>query len=81
MNRAIRATKLLALEYADGLGIGCVSPFQANREGFKEAEKSGGEYTLRALAGANESERSADYVYSLFLNDTLRNACELMMAT
>jgi hypothetical protein len=77
LNVAIRETKLNALAFAGGRGIPVLSPFQANREGLKEAEKNGGRYTLRALAGANEAERSADLVYYTYLDDTLREANEI----
>jgi hypothetical protein len=48
------------------------SPFQANREGLKDAEKNGGHYKLTALAGANEAEKSSDLVYYTYLDDHRR---------
>ena len=77
LSRAIRKSKSLAMEFDGGKGIGVLSPYQANREGLKEATNAGGRYTLRALAGTPEAERSADYVYYLYLDDALRNAREL----
>ncbi len=79
LNRAIRATKLMAMEYENGQGIGVVSPFQVNREAFQDADKNGGQYTLRAASGANEAERSADYMYTTYLNNTMRASQELAM--
>lgn len=79
LNRVIRQAKLMATSFGGGRGIGLVSPFQANREGLKEAEKNGGRYRLTALSMANEAERSADYVYYTYLDDTMRQARELAM--
>lgn len=77
LNVTLREAKLLAMSANAGRGLALLSPFQANREGLKDAEKNGGRYTLRALAGANESERSADNVYYVFLDDALRSQREI----
>lgn len=77
LNLAIRLAKLAGLEFNHGKGIGVVSPFQASRKGYEEAEKAGGRYTLRALSGANEAERSSDFVYYLYLDDSMRDNGEL----
>lgn len=79
LNRAIRLSKVHAMDFGNGRGIGVLSPFQANRTGLKEAEAAGGRYNLRALSGANEAERSADIVYYTYLDDALRNAGEVSM--
>lgn len=79
LNKAIRQAKMMAMTFGNGRGIPVVSPFQANREGLKEAEKNGGRYKLTALANANESERSTDKVYYVYLDDTLRNSRELIV--
>lgn len=79
LNLAIRYSKIHALEFDKGRGIGVLSPFQASRKGFEEAERAGGRYNLRALSGANEAERSADYVYYLYLDDAMRENGELAM--
>ena len=71
-NAALREIKQLATGFANGQGIAVLSPWQASRDGFKEAEKNAGQYTLRALSWANEAERSADLVYSVFTDETLR---------
>lgn len=72
MNVMIAEFKKLTDTFANGEGIAVLSPFQASREGFKEAEKSGGVYTLRAFSGANEAERSADFAYYVYSNTTLQ---------
>ena len=35
-----------------------LTPFQVNREGWKEAQKNEGVYKITALSGANEAERA-----------------------
>ena len=72
MNVMISEVKKLTNTFANGEGIAVLSPFQASREGFKEAEKNGGIYTLRAFSGANEAERSCDFAYDTYSNETLR---------
>jgi hypothetical protein len=71
-NAALREIKQMATGFANGQGLAVLSPWQASRDGFKEAEKNAGQYTLRALSWANEAERSADLVYSVFTDETLR---------
>ncbi len=77
LNMVVRQSKLMAMAFAQGTGVAVLSPFQANREGLKEAEKNGGKYSLRAFAGANEAERSMDLGYYVYLDDALRNAKEV----
>lgn len=76
-NMAIRETKQMATSFRNGKGIAVLSPFQSSREGFKEAEKNKGVYSLRAMAWAPEAERSSDLVYSLYTNDQLREAMKI----
>ena len=70
-NLAIREAKQMAMSFNRGKGIGVLSPFQSNRDGFKDAEKNGGRYTLRALAWAPEAEKSADLVYTVYRDETM----------
>jgi replicative DNA helicase len=70
-NQAIREAKQTAMSFNRGHGIGIISPFQSNRDGFKEAEKVGGRYSLRALAWAPEAERSSDLVYSVYRDESM----------
>lgn len=79
LNRVVRQTKLLANSFANGRGIPILSPFQANREGYKDAEKNGGRYKLTAMAWANEAEKSADKVYYTYLDEGLRATNELIL--
>lgn len=77
LNATIREAKQMAKTFRNGRGIAILSPFQASREGFKEAEKNGGEYSLRALSWANEAERSSDFVYSVYTDNVLRDQLKL----
>lgn len=79
LNKAIRQAKMMAMTFGQGRGIPVVTPFQANREGLKDAEKNGGRYKLTALANANEAERSSDKIYYVYLDDVLRNSRELIV--
>ena len=49
---------------------------QANREGWKEAIKNRGQYSLEALAEINQLERESSYVISLFTDEDLRASGE-----
>lgn len=69
LNNTIKRLKNLALTFDNGRGLIVISPFQVNREGWKDAAKNEGVYKLTALSNANEAERSADYVISLFMSD------------
>jgi hypothetical protein len=77
LNAVIRQAKVMSMTFGQGHGIGVLSPFQANREGLKAAEKAGGRYTLTALAGANEAEKSSDIVYYTYLSSVHRERSEL----
>lgn len=69
LNNIIKRLKSLSLTFDNGRGLIVISPFQVNREGWKDASKNDGVYKLTALSNANEAERSADYVISLFMTD------------
>jgi len=69
LNNIIKSLKRLCLTYNNGKGIRILSPHQANREGFKEAKKNEGLYSLTSLSNAHEAERSCDIIISLFKFD------------
>lgn len=71
-NATLREAKQLCTSFARGRGIAMLSPWQASRDGYKEAIANAGQYTLRALSWANEAERSADFVYSVYLDEDCR---------
>lgn len=52
---------------------------QANRKGFDEATKKKGNYSLTAIAEANEIERSSYRIFSIWTNDELKFAKECMV--
>jgi len=74
LNNIIKKLKNLAITFDEGSGLRMITPFQVNREGWKEAVKNDGVYRLTALSNANESERSADEVVSLFMNEEMKKA-------
>lgn len=49
---------------------------QINREAYKAAVKTNGEYNISALAQYSELERSASYILTLFMNDALKSASQ-----
>jgi len=69
LNNIIKRLKNLALTFDNGRGLMVITPFQTNREGWKDAAKNEGVYKLSALSNANEAERSADYVITLYMSD------------
>lgn len=70
LNYVLKDLSQLALNFNDGEGIAICTPFQANREGWKDACKNDGHYKLNALSWANEAERSASVIIYTFLGDT-----------
>jgi replicative DNA helicase len=72
LNEVIRDLKRLAMSFNRGMGLAVICLFQISREGFKQAEKTGGRYNLTHLSYANECERSADIVTATYIDDDLR---------
>ena len=52
---------------------------QANRQGWKKADKNGGRYDLTAIAEANELERCAYRVLALYTNEDLKQSKEVLV--
>jgi replicative DNA helicase len=74
LNGIIKRMKNLALTFNSGKGTRIISPFQINREGWKEAVKNDGVYQLTALSNAHEAERSADQIIALFTDNEKKKA-------
>jgi hypothetical protein len=72
-NVIIRNLKSLCNTFNGGQGLRMLSPFQANRDGLREAKQNDGVYQLTALSGAHEAERSADGVIAMYMEDIWRN--------
>jgi len=70
LNYVMKDLSQLALNFNDGEGIPVCTPFQANRQGWKEACKNNGHYKLDALSWANEAEKSSSLIIYSFLGDT-----------
>lgn len=69
LNNIIKSLKRLCLTFNNGKGVRILSPHQANRDGYKEAKKNEGLYSLTSLSNAHEAERSCDLVLSIFKFD------------
>jgi replicative DNA helicase len=74
LNNIIKRLKTTAINFNNGKGIRVITPFQVNREGWKDAVKKDGVYSLTALSNANEGERAADQVISLFIAEENKNS-------
>lgn len=74
LNEVMRDLKRMAMNFNRGSGMAVLALFQINREGFKAAEKNGGNYNLTHPSYANEAERSSDIVTSSFVNAQLMQA-------
>jgi replicative DNA helicase len=80
-NTVIVDAKLLALHFNGGTGLPVLLLHQINRQGKDAADKQEGTekegvYRFSNLSYANEAERSADYVTTSYLCDSLRAAGE-----
>jgi intein/homing endonuclease len=73
LNSVIRDAKKFALQFNHGEGIPVLLLFQINRDGKDYADKNEGEYKMRALSYANETERSADVITTTYLNKDFRD--------
>lgn len=72
LNTMIQRFKNLAMVFDNGRGIRFMTPWQMNRQGWKEAEKNEGIYKLSALSDSNETERSADMIISVFMSEEMQ---------
>lgn len=79
LNNIIKSIKRMCLTFNNGKGIRIVSPFQTNREGYKDAKAHDGIYSSTALSNAHEAERSSDVIMSIFISETDRNSGMLTM--
>jgi len=69
LNVIIKKLKNLALTFDSGRMLRVISPFQVNRDGYKDAIKNDGVYKLTALSNANEAERSSDGVIAQYMDE------------
>lgn len=74
LNNILKRLKNIAMTFKEGRGLRMITPFQVNREGWKEAVKNDGVYKLTALSNANEAERAADQIISLFMTDEMKRS-------
>lgn len=64
-------------QYTAKNGIGTILVSQTSRDGYKQAKAHGGRYELTSLAEANELERAATCVVTLFSSDSLKTSGEI----
>ena len=74
LNEVLRDAKRMAMNFNRGSGIAVNTLFQISREGFKAAEKNGGQYNLTHLSYANEAERSSDNVTASWVDTELEES-------
>jgi len=69
LNTIIKSLKRECLTFNNGKGLRMLSPFQVNRDGYKEARANDGIYFPTCLSNAHEAERSPDVVITAYLSD------------
>jgi len=74
VNAIIIGLKNLAETFDNGRRVRVITPFQINREGWKDAQKNGGVYKLHHLSGANQAERTCDLIIGSFMDEEMRNS-------
>ena len=74
LNEVLRDLKRMAMSFNRGMGMAIIALFQISREGYKAAEKNGGNYNLTHLSYANEAERSSDIVTAGWVDTELRES-------
>ncbi len=72
LNNIIKRLKNIGINFDNGRGLRIITPFQVNREGWKDAVKNEGVYKLTSLSNANEAERSPDGVIALFMTEEMK---------
>lgn len=74
INNIIISMKSMAMNFDNGRKVRIITPFQINREGWKEASKNDGMYKLNHLSGAHESERTCDLVIGCFMSTEMKKS-------
>jgi hypothetical protein len=72
INENILRAKEMSMAFDRGRGVFVASPHQINRQGYLKAKANGGIYDLDAMADANEAERSADAIFTSYVDDGLQ---------
>lgn len=72
LNGIIKRLKIFSVNFNEGKGLRTITPFQINREGWKDAQKNDGVFKLSALSNANESERSCDLIMTVYMTDEMK---------
>lgn len=74
INTIIRSMKNLAMTFDNGRKVRLITPFQINREGWKDASKNDGMYKLQHLSGAHESERTCDLIIGSYMSAEMKKS-------
>lgn len=74
LNNIIKRLKNLSITFNNGRGLRIITPFQVNRDGWKEAVKNEGVYRLTALSNAHEAERASDQIFALYMTDDMKKS-------
>ena len=69
VNNIIKSLKRMCLTFNNGKGLRILSPFQVNRDGYKEAKANDGLYQPTCFSGAHEAERSTDVAITIYVSD------------
>lgn len=74
VNNVIKSLKRLCMTFNNGKGLRILSPFQVNRDSFKDAKANDGLYQPTCFSGAHEAERSSDVAITIFISDDDRKS-------
>jgi replicative DNA helicase len=61
-NETLAEAKRFAMSFDNGIGLAVQSPFQINREGYKQGQANEGKLSKTALAQYNAAEKEADII-------------------
>lgn len=73
-NSIIISMKNLAMTFDNGRKVRVITPFQINREGWKDASKNDGLYKLQHLSGAHEAERTCDLIIGCYMSQEMKKS-------
>jgi replicative DNA helicase len=76
----ILQAKQLATDFDNGAGLVIVSPHQINRVGLRKVKENNGVYDLEAIASTSEAENTADNLFAIYQDMTLRQKKEAVFS-
>lgn len=72
LNNTIKRLKTTAMTFDNGRKVRMISPFQVNRDGWRDAQKNDGVFKLTALSNANEAERTSDLIITVYFSREMK---------